>query len=75
MSKMGSPTGTGNPPGKYSDSYLTPSEGMHEQFMDKASYQAHMDVGMNRTAKEASNQPKENRTFTLESQDNKANSI
>lgn len=37
MNKMGNPTGTGNPPGEYSSSYLSP-EGGDSNFVGSSSY-------------------------------------
>ena len=41
----GNPTGSGNPPGEYSKSYLTAQEGGEGHFVSKKSYRGDMNVG------------------------------
>ena len=66
----GSPTGSGNPPGQYSKSYLSSSEsGGH--FISSKGYRGSMNVGVNSTASEIGNQPKNSNSATLESRANK----
>lgn len=49
-SKVGSPTGAGNPPGEYSDSYLD-NPGMDtSHFVDDKAYRGSMNVGRNESA-------------------------
>ena len=54
MTHAGSPTGSGNPPGKHSDSYLSGGS-MGGNFTGKAGYHAGMDVGMPKSASDVGN--------------------
>lgn len=63
----GSESGTGNPPGQYSKGYLSGTEGSNEgHFLSKKSYRGSMNVGISDTASQVGNQPKENKTASLE---------
>lgn len=66
----GSETGTGNPPGQHSEGYLNPTES-GDHFVSAKSYRGSMNVGISESATEVGNQPKENKTATLESRANK----
>jgi hypothetical protein len=56
--KVGNPTGSGNPPGEHSDSYLVPGEGSGEShFNQNASYRSGGHVGINSKASDVGNQP------------------
>lgn len=69
MKYAGSPTGSGNPPGQYSKSYLDSMESS-ENFLTKGSYRGDMHVGINSRATMVGNQPKSKSTSTLESESN-----
>lgn len=65
MSHIGSATGTGNPPGKHTEAYLTEAEyGAKGDFTTKDGYQM---ATIKRSATVVGNQPKENKTSTIES--------
>ena len=67
MNNMGNPTGSGRTPGEYSESYLTPSSD-NGNFLKSSSYKNYgVSVG---GVTEVGNQPKENKTSTLESRAN-----
>lgn len=71
----GSPMGSGNPPGKYSDGYLSEvkSEG---HFVDDASYRGDMHVGgITDSPTVVGNQPKQDSDSSLEKFANKEDSI
>lgn len=67
MSHIGSPTGSGNPPGKHTNNYLSESEyGAKGDFTAKKGYQP-SSADINRSATIVGNQPKETKTDSLES--------
>jgi hypothetical protein len=69
---MGSPTGTGNPPGQYSDSYLNEPSGSGEgHFVKKASYRGDMHVGIADTENVVGNQPQQDIETPIEKRSNK----
>ena len=55
----GNSMGTGNPPGKYSDSYLTSQMGKEGHFVDDADYRGSMHVGINGKSTDIGNQPQD----------------
>jgi len=59
-SYMGSKTGSGNPPGKYSPGYTKHMDnGSESHFVTNKSYRGGMHVGINESAKVVGNQPKQ----------------
>ena len=73
----GSPSGSGNPPGKYSDAYLSSNSGMSgSHFVDDASYRGNMHIGgIVSSPPVVGNQPKQNSDSSIESFANKEDSI
>ena len=75
---VGSDTGEGNPPGKYSKGYLSEPTGEYKgggHFVNDKSYRGSMHVGMNETASEIGMEPKMSKESGLESHANKEDSI
>lgn len=62
----GSPGGSGNPPGKHQKTYTRTKTDEADNFLNNKSYRGNMHVGINSSAKEVGNQPKESRTDSLE---------
>jgi len=71
----GNSMGSGNPPGKHNSSYAKTRKDSKGHFMSDASYRGSMNVGVNASAKQVGNQPKNTSTSTLESRANKTDSI
>jgi hypothetical protein len=53
----GSPSGSGNPPGKHSEGYLSGESGSEGPFVEKSSYRGDMHVGVPAKADIVGNQP------------------
>jgi hypothetical protein len=69
---MGSPLGSGNPPGQYSDSYLNPQEGSApSHFNEASSYRGSMNVGIPKSETIVGNQPQEDKESDILSRSNK----
>ena len=60
----GSPTGTGNPPGKHSKGYLG-SQSDRSHFVNKGNYRGSMNVGRSDSASDIGNQPKQSSAASL----------
>jgi len=58
----GSPSGSGNPPGKHSPGYTSDPGAGAGNFNRKKSYRSDMHVGMSDTAPVVGNQPKEQKS-------------
>lgn len=63
-SKYGSPTGSGNPPGKYSKGYLG-SMKERGHFVNNGGYRGQMNIGRTDYATNVGNQPKQQSTSEL----------
>jgi hypothetical protein len=73
---MGSPTGTGNPPGQYSDSYLNEAQGSGESHFTKSpSYRGAMHVEIADKENVVGNQPQQDFETPIEKRSNKLSSI
>ena len=75
---VGSDTGEGNPPGKHSPNYLSEPTGEYagpDHFVGKKSYRGDMNIGINNSATEADNQPKQSSSDSLDKWGYKEDSI
>lgn len=72
---IGSPGGSGNPPGKYSKGYVSMPGGQSGHFVNDKGYRGNMHAGRMDYAPVVGNQPKEHRYSTLESRVRKENPI
>jgi hypothetical protein len=68
---IGSPTGTGNPPGKYSERYTEAPEQAAPHFMSAASYKGDGAVERVETGTIVGNQPSVSKEESLEKRSNK----
>ena len=57
MINAGSPTGSGNPPGKHSSSYASSMKTSSGHFVDSKEFRGNMSVDRNASAKSAGIQP------------------
>jgi hypothetical protein len=72
---IGSPTGTGNPPGKYSERYTEAPAQAAPHFMSEAAYKGDGAVERVETGTIVGNQPTESKEESLEKRSNRTDPI